>query len=103
VKSDQQNTSNVVHCRFRASGARHDRNEDTASVESDISRLIDLSRYEEPTRRSDDFRSRMAVNIAVLVLLVTLAAVAALDVLDIEEIERGAPAPQCGLAANRDC
>jgi hypothetical protein len=68
-------------------------------LEGDISRLIDLSRYEVPANRSDDFRARMAVNIVALFLLVTLAAAAAIDVVDIEEIKQCSPAWQCGAAA----
>jgi hypothetical protein len=102
VKSDQHSTSNVVQFRPRTSGARVDRDQDEVepSCESGISRLIDLSRYEGPTHRSDDFRSRMTVNVAVLVLLVSVAVAAAAEVVDIEEFERCVPAWQCGFAAN---
>ena len=100
MKSDQKSTSNVVQFRPRISGARRDRYEQKAPLERNISRMIDLQRYEKSTNRSDDFRAKMAINIAVLVLLVTLAAAAAIDVVDIEEIERGAPSWQWGFAAN---
>jgi hypothetical protein len=79
---------------------QHNRHRDNAAPQADISRLIDLSRYELPTNRSDDFRARMAANGAALVLLVTLVAVAAIDVIDIEKIERCAPGSQCRFTAN---
>jgi hypothetical protein len=99
VISDQKRPSNIVEFRPGKSGARPDRGQDKAPSDGDISRLIDLSRYERPTSHSDAFRARMAVNIAVLVLLVTLAVAAAADVVDIESLERGAPSWQLGFAA----
>jgi hypothetical protein len=100
VISDRKRTSNIVEFRPQKSGTRRDRGQDKAPAKDDISRLIDLSRYERPTSHSDAFRTRMAINIAVLVLLVTLAVAAAADVVDIESLERGAPSWQSGFAAN---
>jgi hypothetical protein len=100
VISDQKRASNIVEFRPRKSGARRGNADQKTPLDSDISRLIDLSRYEAPTNHSDNFHSKMVINIAALVLLVTLAAVAAADVVDMEVIERGAPPWQWGFAAN---
>jgi hypothetical protein len=102
MEPDQRSSSNVVAFRPRPYCARHDRHGDNAAPQADISRSIDLSRYELPTNPSDDFRARMVANVAALVLLVTLVAVAAIDVVDIEKIERCAPGRQCGFTANAD-
>ena len=102
VKSDQESSSNVTAFRPRKSNAQGDRRRDNVPPHGDVSQLIDISRYELPRNRSDDFRARTAVNIAALVLLVSLAAVAAIDVVHIEKIERFAPGWQYGFSANVD-
>jgi len=90
VISDQKDVSNIVELRPRKSGARRGSAEDKTPHDIDISRLIDLSRYEAPTDPSDDFHAKMAINIAVLVLPVALAAAAA-EIADITQPSLGAP------------
>ena len=94
MKSDQQNSSNVVEFRPRNPGPR--RTCHKAPPDGDICSSLDLSRYE--VKRADHFRRKIATNVAALVLLVTLAAAAAVDVVDIKMIESCAPAWQCGFA-----
>ena len=99
MKSDQQCASNVLPFRSRTTDARDRRHEDEDPPEHDISRLIDLSRYEAPPdHESADFRRRMVVNLAVLVLLVSFTVAAADVVVDIGEAEYCTPVWQCGLA-----
>jgi hypothetical protein len=92
VKTLQPSSSNVVAFRARIAGRRHARHK--APSDSKIDSLIDLSRYE--VKPAENFRVKMATNVAVLVVLVGLAAATAADVVNIEIVESCAPAWQCG-------
>jgi hypothetical protein len=48
----------------------------------------------------DDFRKRMIINLAALILLTTFAALAAVDVYDIARIERCAQPSECVLSGH---
>jgi hypothetical protein len=62
----------------------------------DIDPLLDLSRYEQPRRYTEDYKARMVENVAAVVLLSALVAVAAFDFIDLEQIQRCASTIVCG-------
>ena len=65
------------------------------NAERDIGQLLDLSRYEDPGRNTDEFRARMVENAAAVVLLSVLVAFAAFDVISLEQIQHCASAGSC--------
>ena len=61
----------------------------------DIDPLLDLSRYEQPRRYTEDYKARMVENVAAVVLLSALVAVAAFDFIGLEQSQRCASATGC--------
>ena len=61
----------------------------------DIGQLLDLSRYENPQRDTENYKLRMVENVAAVVLLSALVAIAAFDVVGLEQIQRCAFAGSC--------
>ena len=96
---DQQRNSKVLNFRPRTLTGSRGRKDNTRSDE-DICRLFDLSRYEMRRESHDDFRKRMIINLAALILLTTFAALAAVDVYDIARIERCAQPSECVLSGH---
>jgi hypothetical protein len=97
VNDDRHASSNVVAFP-RARRVREPGCDDEPPHASELSRLIDLSRYEAPPQGADDFRARMGANVAALVLLAALIAAGTIDVIDLEDIERCAPPSLCASA-----
>lgn len=64
-------------------------------VERDIGQLLDLSRYENLQRDTENYKLRTVENVAAFVLLSALVAIAAFDVVGLEQIQRCAFAGGC--------
>jgi hypothetical protein len=97
MEADQEDNSKVLSFRPRTLTESRDRKNNSTGLDKDICRLVDLSRY-ELRERPNEFRQRMAANIAALVLLTTFVTLAAVDVYDIARIERCAQRLECGLS-----
>lgn len=80
---------------FRRRGDAGDNSRPAAGNECYIDRLIDLSRYEELPRYTDDYRCRMVENLAAVLLLSALVVIAALDVIGLEQIQHCTLAGAC--------
>lgn len=83
-----ENKGVILKFRPRTPAAR--RQAERAS-DNDIDHLIDLSKFEAPKPDRDEFRTRMAENIAAAVVLCTLAAIGAVDLIDLERLQHAWP------------
>jgi hypothetical protein len=55
---------------------------------ADVARLLDLSKYERPRQKPDEFKVRMTENVAALIVLGLLIGIAATDFSDIEQLQQ---------------
>jgi hypothetical protein len=55
---------------------------------ANVTRLLDLSKYERPRQKPDEFKVRMTENIAALIVLGLLIGVATTDFSDIEQLQQ---------------
>lgn len=95
-KPKRQNDSGCKILQFRRrNDADEHRKRAAGNAGHDIGRLIDLSRYENPQRDTDDYKLRMVENVAVVVLLSALVAIAAFDLIDLEQIQHCAFTGSC--------
>jgi hypothetical protein len=58
--------------------------------ETNVVRLLDLSKYERPREPPDEFKARMTENLAALVVLGVFIGIAATDVIAIEQLQHRA-------------
>jgi hypothetical protein len=62
---------------------------------ADIAPLLDLSKYERPRQKPDEFKLRMTENIAALIVLGLLIGIATTDFSDIEQIQQCTTTSPC--------
>ena len=59
--------------------------------EADLGRLLDLSKYERPREKPEEFKARMTENIAALIALGVLVGVATTCFNDVDQLQHCAP------------
>jgi hypothetical protein len=95
MSSHSDDQGQVMRFRPPRSGGKSRRRASNAS-DSNIVRLLDLSKYERPREAPDEFKARMRENLAALIALGLLVGIAATDFTDIEQLQHCTATSECG-------
>jgi hypothetical protein len=88
-RSNSDNRGEVLEYRPPKPNTEPERHAGDVS-ETNVVRLLDLSKYERLREPPDEFKARMTQNLAALIVLGVFIGIATTDVIAIEQLQRGA-------------